>query len=899
MQAADTPERRPDLVLTPVTEDGKDLTVVHDPRTGRYFRLRELEGFILSLLDGARTLESAHAVVMREYPGVRLSLDTVLKFAARLAQLGLLRGTTPGAARRRAPLFRRLLRFQSPPLPADSFFTAAQPLVRVLYQPLSLLALLLFVIVVGQWAFFSLDEFARYTARPRTPGGLLLLWAGFFLTAVCHEMGHGVTCRYFGARSNGVGVLLQYGIPCFYCDVSGAWTLSSRRQRLLIGFAGLGWQFVAGAAAFVIWKLFEPGTVVARVAHVMVAMCGFTALLNLNPFIKLDGYYLLSDWWRIANLREKSLLYFRQRVASFFLTTPAPRLGSARERGRLFWFGLASWTYSLTLVLFLLWHLSHWLLHTLHGTGALLLGGLLMVVVFSWLKHALTRARPGSPGSDSPQSEPGTGGKPEGPKGERRRDPVRPRFGLLLTLALIMAGIHWFWNAKWTFFVASPCTLEADQRVAIRPLIEGVLQDVRFGEGDRVHAGATFALIETYDLQKTREQLQQRLQSADAATQVVAQEVPLVEAEKERDVLQARQEVRDARTELDDRRELFPARKSEAERRVQEARAGLDQAEQVADRVRQDERSVADGKLTPSMQVVADRIEQNRSLRALAEREVKRAAYLVSEGALQRQKLDVATTELQTREKEEAALASQLEALRKDLRERREDAEAEVRRRRAAYDATLESQHLVELDTRTQKVDAAEEQVGARQAVLDTTEKLRQAADVKRAEVAVKRLEARPIVTEMERVEKKIHQARLSVPVSGVVSTPRLNEKVGRKFAKGETIAWIDRLETLKARLFIDEKEIGEVRKGMPVQLRVGAYPDRVFEGSVTEVAPRASSEGGKGTYEVRLRIRNPRGDLRPGITGYAKVLGGQRPLREVAFRRLHRYIRTEVWTWF
>src|SRR3954454_15639925 len=120
-------------------------------------------------------------------------------------------------------------------------------------------------------------------------------------------------------------------------------------------------------------------------------------------------------------------------------------------------------------------------------------------------------------------------------------------------------------------------------------------------------------------------------------------------------------------------------------------------------------------------------------------------------------------------------------------------------------------------------------------------------------------MEARPISTEIERVQKKIRQARIVAPVSGVVSTPRLEEKKGRKLDKGETLAWIDRVETLKARVFVDEKEIGEVRKGARVQLLVGAFPDPTFGGKVLEVATRAAAGGAPGarsTYEIRLRIQ-------------------------------------------
>lgn len=895
MQAGDTPEKRSDLVLTPVTEEGQTRTVVHDPRSGRYFRIREVEGFILSLLDGATPLAQVHEAVLREFPGVRLSLPTVLQFGDRLAQLGWLVGTEPGA-RRAAPLFRRLRRMQLPPIPADALFGGLQPLLRLAYHPAVLVLIALIVLAAGYWAFFSLDELAGYPVRLTTPGGLAVLYVGITLIGALHEIGHGATCHYFGARSRGIGFFLVYGIPCFYCDVSGAWTLSSRRERMLIGWAGLGWQLFFGAMAFVLWKALEPNTLAARICHVMVGTCGVTALLNLNPFIKLDGYYLLSDWWRIPNLREKAITYFRGRAASFFLGAPPPRVGQPGERRVLFWFGTASFFYTVFLVGLIAYGMSRRLLGTLHGTGALILGVFLMAALSSWLKTALSRAR-------APRSGAGPEGEQGGPKGEgQKRLPVLPKPRMLLTLAVIMGALYWFWNAKWTFFVASPCTLEAEQRVAVRPQVEGSLQEIRYGEGDRVRAGATIGVIETYDLQKNTEQLQQRVQSVQAAGDVIEQQAPLVEAEKDREVIQAEQGVRDASNDLDEREKLYPIRRSEAEKRVREARAAWDAAEQIADRTRQDERAVAEGNLTPAMQAVAERIERTRGQRALAQKEVQRATYLVNEGALQRQKLDLAATELQSLDREEASLRSELGAMRKALVEKREDAEAEVRRLRAVYDTALEAQRLVEEETRPEKLEDAREELATRQAVLESNRLLRRAADVKRAEASAKRLEARPIVTEIERIQKKIRQSRVVAPVSGVISTPRLEEKAGRHYDKGETIAWIDRLETLTAHVFVDEKEIGDVRKGAKVQLRVGAFPDRSFEGRVMELAPRASkgnAPAGRGTYEVRLRIQNPRGDLRPGITGYAKILGGERPLREVVFHRLHRYVRTEVWTWF
>ncbi len=917
MDPADAPRHRRDLDLSPVTEGERTLTVVHDPRTGRYFRIGEVEGFICACLDGERTLRHVHEEVLREFPGVQLSIETVVGFAVRLRGLGWLEGryslADPGQAAK-PPWYRRFIRTKLPPVPADGLYRLGLPLVRLLYRPWVLALVILLVLWTGAEALFRADELYYHRPHLASASGFLATFVGLFSIGIIHELGHGLTCRYFGARSNGIGFFLMYGLPCFYCDVSGAWTLSSRAQRLAIGAAGLGWQFAAGAVAFTLWRALEPSTFPARVCFAMISACGLMALVNLNPFLKLDGYYLLSDWLRIPNLREKSLRYFGGNVRWLLVGADRPALGNPRERRIFFWFGLLSGLYTLLLVGFIAWRLSHWMLATWHGWGALLLGVLLMSILSNWLKGWLTNRKAkgkGAPGASAPPSG-RTVPAPPKPVGEAAEaktveatpPPRKPlltwgRFRLAITLSALCAAGYWFWNARWTFFVASPCTLEAEERVAVRPQVEGVLREVMFEEGDPIRPGKTFAILETTDLVTTRKQLRQKAVAVEAMSRAIALEAPILSGEREREVVEARLAFDSAKSALDDMRAEFQAKRGEAGQRVAEARSGLDTAEEMADRLRRDERDIAEGRLTPPMRAVTERIARLRTQVVLAEKEQKRAAFLVNEGALQRQRLDVADAEMQGLRREEAALQSDLAALQKELREKREDAEAEVKRSRAAYETVREAEVRVREETRDEKLRAQQELIAARQSVLDRSVDLRGEGDVKTAEASAKRLEADPIRTEMDRVERKIRETRITSPAGGIISTPRLHEKLGKRVSPGEVLAWIDRLDWLKAKVFVEEREIGYVRREQAVQFRVGAFPDRIFEGRVTEISPRPVPHLGKSAYEVRLRVKNPGGDLRPGITGYAKVISGDRPLREVIFRKMHRYFRTEVWTWF
>src|SRR5437588_7571472 len=133
-------------------------------------------------------------------------------------------------------------------------------------------------------------------------------------------MGHGLTCTYFGAPARRWGLLLMYLVlPSDYCDVSAAWTLPKKRQRLAVGAAGLAFQWVAGSGALRRWRVVEPGTVVARSLATMAETCGLASLLNLWPFLRLDGYYLLSDLLEVPNLRTRAVAQTKIRLREFLL----------------------------------------------------------------------------------------------------------------------------------------------------------------------------------------------------------------------------------------------------------------------------------------------------------------------------------------------------------------------------------------------------------------------------------------------------------------------------------------------------------------------------------------------------------------------------------------------------
>jgi RND family efflux transporter MFP subunit len=144
--------------------------------------------------------------------------------------------------------------------------------------------------------------------------------------------------------------------------------------------------------------------------------------------------------------------------------------------------------------------------------------------------------------------------------------------------------------------------------------------------------------------------------------------------------------------------------------------------------------------------------------------------------------------------------------------------------------------------------------------------------------------------------------AKLTVysPVSGLVMTPRLREKAGQYFREGELICVVEDPAVLRAEVKLPEQEVERVRPGQPVELKARALPFETFAGTIERVAPGATAEAGsaapQSTVTVYVRFDGDHPDLRPGMTGHARVQCGRSPAGRVLGEKVLRFIRTEFW---
>jgi putative peptide zinc metalloprotease protein len=173
----------------------------------------------------------------------------------------------------------------------------------------SVVGIYLFVLAFGQGTYSLVA-----TASGSYVLGLAILVGLQLLSILIHELAHALTVKHYGREVREAGAMIYLGFPGFFVDTTDIW-LEGKRARLAVSWAGpFSGLVLAGMAATTItlWPEFALNSVLFRFAFLSYIL----VFLNLNPLLKLDGYYLLMDWLEIPMLRSRSLAFLRTGLPS-------------------------------------------------------------------------------------------------------------------------------------------------------------------------------------------------------------------------------------------------------------------------------------------------------------------------------------------------------------------------------------------------------------------------------------------------------------------------------------------------------------------------------------------------------------------------------------------------------
>ena len=361
MSAALLPGLREDLTLHPGPPEGGGAPTwsLHDAARNLFFRIDWPTFEFLSrwhLGDAGRVLDA----VARETTLAPESEDlaAIVQFLTdnELLERHDAAGTAAlyrAAARRKQSwrqwLLHNYLFFRLPLARPDAWLARSLPWVRWVYTPafalLSFAALALGSIgLTRQWDTFTASLVDTFSLQGVASYGVTIV-----LVKILHELGHAWTAKRYGCRVPTMGVAFLVMFPMAYTDVNDAWKLPDRRRRLAVGAAGIVTELALAAWATLAWTLLPEGAL--RSAMLLLATTTWisTLLVNASPFMRFDGYFLLSDALDIANLHARSFAlcrwWLRERL--FALGEAVPEPFAAQRRRLLLLFGFGTWLYRL------------------------------------------------------------------------------------------------------------------------------------------------------------------------------------------------------------------------------------------------------------------------------------------------------------------------------------------------------------------------------------------------------------------------------------------------------------------------------------------------------------------------------------------------------------------------
>ncbi|MEM6331162.1 MAG: biotin/lipoyl-binding protein [Planctomycetota bacterium] len=370
---------RPDLRARRQRYQGRAYWVVKDPVALQYYRFEEEEFAILQMLDGESSLDEIAEQFEREFPPQTIRTEELQQFIGTLHRSGLVIADAGGQGeqlkRRRDQRVRKerlgrlsnvlAIRFKG--VDPERLLTAlyALPPVRWFFSVPALVFCCLLAASAAALVLVNFDVFQAHLPSFGTFFSVqnwLLLGAVLAVTKVLHEFGHGLACKHFGGECHEMGVLVLILTPCLYCNVSDSWMLPNRWHRMAIGAAGMYVEVVLASLCTWVWWFSVPGTLQYYLClNVMFISSVSTLLVNANPLMRFDGYYILSDLVEIPNLRQKATQLLSRRLGRYCLGLEEPDdpFMPKRNHGFFYAFALASAVYRWFLVFSIVWFLNY------------------------------------------------------------------------------------------------------------------------------------------------------------------------------------------------------------------------------------------------------------------------------------------------------------------------------------------------------------------------------------------------------------------------------------------------------------------------------------------------------------------------------------------------------------
>jgi len=517
---------------------GERWYVVRDPAGNQFHRLSDAAYRFIGLLDGSRTVEQAWDICGGQLADDAPTQPEIIQILSHLYSANLIEADiTPDATvllRRHKQLNKRkmqnrLMNVLFPRIPLwdpDQFLVRWLPVVRKLFSKVGAIIWLIVIIsalaVVGpHWT-----DLKGAASEAIDPKNWLWLWAVFVLIKLIHELGHAFACRRFGGECHEMGIMFLVFIPTPYVDASSAWAFPSRWQRMFVGAAGMIVELFVASLLIFGWVNLSPDSLPAQLAYNAILIASVsTVIFNANPLLRYDGYYILSDFLEIPNLRQKSTEYamglIKRHVFRIKATQPLP---PPPQRFWLLSYAIASSIYRVFVGFVIILVVAY----RIPVLGVLMaIGGVatwLLVPVFKLSKYLLLE-----------------------PELHRKRGRAALFCGAVAAVALISIGLLRFWVDVDAQGIAEP-----ERHEVVHAKVSGFVTQIVAHDGQTMHSGDVILVCQDRELEAELAQLHAQMRGLEAQ-RVAASVVDQAQMEIiDEAIPSVREKIDDANRRLDD-----------------------------------------------------------------------------------------------------------------------------------------------------------------------------------------------------------------------------------------------------------------------------------------------------------------------------------------------------------
>ena len=311
-----TVKLRADVVVTPQSYRDETFYHLELPSKSQFYRIGQTEYVFLSLLDGNTTFSEALALTARAQGATAFSQEQAISLYSWLLEQNItvfvdseVAGTPATSAESKlSQLVPKLNPFwiRIPFGRPDALFRLLMPVFGWLFSPGGTFVGITVMLAAVVQLYSAWDQYEAASATVFASDNWIWLLVAWLLLKVLHETAHGLTCQRYGGEVRETGVIFAFFAPLAYVDVTSCWAFQSKWKRIHTASAGMYVELLLAAVAVFAWP-YVTSEVASHLVYNIIVMASFsTIMFNINPLMRFDGYYILSDLLQIPNLYSQS-----------------------------------------------------------------------------------------------------------------------------------------------------------------------------------------------------------------------------------------------------------------------------------------------------------------------------------------------------------------------------------------------------------------------------------------------------------------------------------------------------------------------------------------------------------------------------------------------------------------